>query len=81
MNTNTTPTPPQPHPPPNPDALPHPITFFTTARERSAILKALRRLSPDRRTALCKSLGIKADSTNSPNSSASPSAARRAAGM
>lgn len=58
-NTMHTPAPPQPHPPPNPEALPHPITFFTTARERSAILKALRRLAPDRRTALCKSLGIR----------------------
>jgi hypothetical protein len=81
MNTNPTPKPPQPHPPPSPDALPHPITFFTTARERSAILKALRRLAPDRRTALCKSLGIKTDTTDSPNSPTAPSAARRADGM
>lgn len=50
--------PPNPAPPPRAADLPHPITFHTTSRERSAILKALKRLDPNRRTALCKSLGI-----------------------
>ncbi len=59
------------HPPPDPANLPHAITFFTTARERSAILKALRRLAPDRRTALCKSLGIRCDQANRPETPAS----------
>lgn len=48
-------------PPPNPDALPHPLTIFTSRRERSAVIKALKRYDPDRRAALCKALNIKPD--------------------
>ncbi|MFM9959190.1 MAG: hypothetical protein ACKVZJ_14090 [Phycisphaerales bacterium] len=52
--------------PPNPDDLPHPITIFTTKRERSAILNALKRYDPDRRAALCKALNIKPNPPTKP---------------
>lgn len=50
-------------PPPPPDSLPHPLTFFLTAPERRAVLRALRRhhktrTTPDRSRALCIALGI-----------------------
>jgi len=44
-----------------PDHLPHPVTFFVTARQRTRILRALRAIHPDRAVALQSALGIKAD--------------------
>ena len=50
-------------PPPPPDSLPHPLTFFLTAAERRAVLRALRTRHKTRTTlarsrALCLALGI-----------------------
>lgn len=50
-------------PPPPPDSLPHPLTFFLTAGERRAVLRALRKRHKTRTTlarsrALCIALGI-----------------------
>ncbi len=51
-----------PLPPPSaapvPDVLPHALTFFLQQRERSAVLRALKRLNPDRRAALLRALKI-----------------------
>lgn len=65
-------------PPPAPESLPHPITIFASARERGAILRALKRLDPDRRAALCKALGISPDTrAERPAPSTQPSTVQR----
>lgn len=38
--------------------LPHPLTFFLTASQRAQVLRALRRIHPDRATALRIALDI-----------------------
>lgn len=40
-----------------------PLTVFLTARERAAVLRRLRRLHRDRRTALLRALGVRATDT------------------
>ncbi len=50
--------PPAPAAPPSQGALPHPITFFVTGRERAEVLRALRAVHPDRTAALLRALGI-----------------------
>lgn len=42
----------------DPDALPHALTFFLSAAERRAVLRALRRFERDRARALLRALGI-----------------------
>lgn len=44
--------------PPDARDLPHAVTFFMTGRERSQILRALRRLDGDRVFALKRALGL-----------------------
>ncbi len=44
--------------PPESRDLPHPVTFFMTGRERSRILRALRRIDGDRVYALKRALGL-----------------------
>ncbi len=44
--------------PPDCRDLPHPVTFFMTGRERSRILRALRRIDGDRVFALKRALGL-----------------------
>ncbi|MBK7406535.1 MAG: hypothetical protein IPJ41_18550 [Phycisphaerales bacterium] len=63
MPNPTKPAPPFPlasDPAPEPDLRerPHPITFFVSGRERSSILRALRRLDGDRVFALKRALGL-----------------------
>ncbi len=41
-----------PAPPPERDALPYPLTFFLTALQRRRVVRALRRIHPQRTTAL-----------------------------
>ena len=48
----------EPAPPPPLGALPHPLTFFLTADERTAVLGALRKRGAHRSRALCKALGV-----------------------
>ena len=50
--------PPAPAAPPPQAALPHPITFFVTGRERTEVLRALRAVHRDRTVALLRALGI-----------------------
>lgn len=52
------PTPAMPAEPPDRRDLPHPVTFFMTGRERSQVLRALRRLDGDRVFALKRALGL-----------------------
>lgn len=40
------------------DGPPHPMTFFLTARQRARIVRALRRIHPDRSRALLIALGL-----------------------
>ncbi len=40
-----------------------PLTVFITAEERALVLKRLRRLHRDRRTALLRALGVRATDT------------------
>ncbi|VAX40645.1 hypothetical protein MNBD_PLANCTO03-2438, partial [hydrothermal vent metagenome] len=44
--------------PPDCRDLPHPVTFFMSGRERSQILRALRRIDGDRVYALKRALGL-----------------------
>lgn len=48
----------RPAPPPRYGSLPHALTFFLTADERSAVLSALRPFAADRAAALLRALGI-----------------------
>lgn len=48
----------RPAEPPDARDLPHPVTFFMTGRERSQVLRALRRLDGDRVFALKRALGL-----------------------
>ncbi len=50
--------PPAPAAPAPQSALPHPITFFLTGRERTDVLRALRAVDRDRTAALLRTLGI-----------------------
>lgn len=52
-------TPPQPAPPPDRDTLPHALTFFLDASDRSRVLRALRRRHADRATALLIALRLR----------------------
>lgn len=49
---------PQPAPPADPLDLPHALTFFLSAKDRSAVLAALSRIDADRPTALLTALGL-----------------------
>lgn len=42
----------QPAPPPDHASLPHPLTFFLTAHERTRVLKALKKFNQNRSAAL-----------------------------
>ncbi len=56
--TDRTATPTRPAEPPDARDLPHPVTFFMTGRERSQVLRALRRLDGDRVFALKRALNL-----------------------
>lgn len=57
---------PSPAPPTDPAALPHALTFFLSADQRAAVLRALRKKSrhPDRTLALLHALNINAPAAN-----------------
>ena len=48
----------RPAEPPDCRDLPHPVTFFMSGKERSQILRALRRIDGDRVYALKRALGL-----------------------
>lgn len=49
---------PQPAPPPPQTQLPRPLTFFLNAKDRTAVLRALRAIDRDRACALLQALDI-----------------------
>jgi hypothetical protein len=50
--------PPTPAPAPEPGAFPCALTFFMPAWRRREVIRALRKIDPDRAAALCAVLGV-----------------------
>ena len=59
-------------PPTDPLDLPHTLTFFLSARDRCAVLGALKRIDADRSTALRAALGLTHPHGESTRKAASP---------